>query len=368
MKTSFSAYKAGLAIFSMFFGAGNIIFPLIIGNSLSGGFSYSLSGFLITAIGMPFLGLFTLFAFSGNTMQFFSVLGRKKGLILACFILLILGPIGSSPRCLTLAYATLSLSFPEISPFAFYLVSSFLLFFTVFKKEKVLPLLGGLLSPLKLSFLAIIIVWGLLRAPKPSSPQEVNAITSFLQGAFQGYNTMDLLASFFFAPLIIASFSKEDPLTQKKLFTKASFLGASLLSLIYVGFAVLSHLYAEKLQGIAPEALLATLSLYILGSKGSFFFSITIAVSCFITAVALIAAFTHFVHEELLQKRISYKTILFFSLLATFFFSNLNFRGISSFLTPLLQGIYPLLIFLTLYGLRSLRKEKKTSLNKVSKY
>ncbi len=347
-------YKTGLAIFSMFFGAGNLIFPLIIGYLSLDSFPYALAGFLLTAVGVPFLGLFSLFSSSKTTLGFFSKIGKKSGLFLACLILLILGPIGSSPRCLTLAYATLSLSFPGLSSLAFCGICSILLFFFVYRKDKVVSLLGNFLSPLKLAFLGALILLGFLKIPQATlSSEKIPFYSHFLKGLFQGYNTMDLLAAFFFAPLILTSLQKEEKHERKRAFKIASFVGAFLLSMVYLGFSVLSYLYAKELGEIAPEKLLAALSLKILGKKGALLFSITIALSCFTTAVALIAAFTHFVYEELFEKKFSYKNILVFSLIATFLFSTLSFQGISLILTPLLKGIYPLVILLTLSNLFS---------------
>lgn len=167
---------------------------------------------------------------------------------------------------------------------------------------------------------------------------------------------MDLLAAFFFAPVIIQlTQAKTAYLTDSKsrlyFVLKASAIGASLLGIIYVGFCLLAALYGNDLNGIPAEQLLAVISLNILGPYAGLIVCLTVVLACLTTAVALIAAFAGFVHQELLEGKFSYTWILVLSVLATYIVASFEFQGITQFLTPILEICYPFLIALTAYNL-----------------
>src|ERR1700722_19482742 len=109
----------GLAMFSMFFGAGNIIFPLAVGQYAGDKNLFAVLGLILTAALMPIVGVIAMILFDGNYRQFFGRLGKIPGFILALTIISLLGPLGSTPRCIALAYTTLQSSFLEISPAVF---------------------------------------------------------------------------------------------------------------------------------------------------------------------------------------------------------------------------------------------------------
>src|SRR5690554_429928 len=98
---------AGLALFSMFFGAGDLIWPLILGGSAGDRNFFAMLGLLITGVSLPLLGLLAMMLFQGDYRAFFYQTGRIPGAILIFIIQAILGPLGSLPRLITLSYATL---------------------------------------------------------------------------------------------------------------------------------------------------------------------------------------------------------------------------------------------------------------------
>ena len=94
---------SGLAMFSMFFGAGNIIFPLAVGHYAQDRTFLAVFGLLITAVAVPFIGLIAMILFEGDQKSFFGKIGQKPGFMVELLILLLLGPLGSTPRCVALA-------------------------------------------------------------------------------------------------------------------------------------------------------------------------------------------------------------------------------------------------------------------------
>jgi LIVCS family branched-chain amino acid:cation transporter len=350
-------YATGMAIFAMFFGAGNIIFPLVLGQQTLEQTPYAILGLLVTAILVPFSGLLAMFLYQGQMRSFFGRIGQLPGLGLAFLVIALLGPLGSTPRCIALSFSTLNLVYPSLTPKVFNAVACGCLFLMAYKKHYLLNILGYVLTPLLLALLVFIMIKGFWCQPASSlSFAQMDASATFWKGLKEGYNTMDLLAAFFFAPVIISlTQAKISGLTHAKsrLFfvLKASGIGAALLSIIYIGFSFLASFYAADLKEIPADQLLAVISLKILGAHAGLIVCLTVVLACLTTAVALMAAFAGFVQQELLDSKKSYPLILALSLLVTYFVAYFEFQGISQFLTPVLEIVYPILIVLTGYNL-----------------
>ncbi|MDR3624865.1 MAG: branched-chain amino acid transport system II carrier protein [Chlamydiales bacterium] len=352
-----SIWIIGFAIFSMFFGAGNIIFPLSLGSYAQDGHLFAVSGLLITSIIVPFGGLFTMMLYEGNYTEFFARLGPKIGFLLAFFILLIMGPVGALPRCITTSYATTSLILPNLSIITFSLISCILIFLFTLKSQNTIKLIGLVLTPLLLLSLSTIIVKGLYQGETPGiSPHSPSSL--FLYGLITGYNTMDLIACFFFSSIVLLSLKrKQDPESHihvKKalpLLVKAILLGGGLLAIIYVGFALVSASYSSLLREVSQDQFLATIAYHILGGSTSAIVAIAVFFTCLTTEIALAIVFTQFIRRYFFQNKVSYPICLLLTLLVAFLISTLRFEGISNFLVPILQICYPSLITLTALNL-----------------
>ncbi len=354
MRTFFKseALSIGLAMFSMFFGAGNIIYPLAVGQYAGDKNLFAMLGLIITAAIMPIAGVIAMILFDGNYRQFFGRLGRLPGFLVALTIISLLGPLGSTPRCIALAYTTLKGSFLDMPFYLFSALSCGIIFLFTAKKKHILGLLGWILTPALLAALIIIIAIGLMTATEASSVAHTN-LSMFLHGLNEGYNTMDLLAAFFFSSTIIhilrercaADGSKKEVYLKTAL--QASIVGACLLAAIYVGFSYISSFHGDGLAINGKEELLAAITLKIAGAYAGTLVCIAIALACLTTAIALISAFTDFMQKEVFKEKIGYEITLIGALLLTFFVSTFEFTGISAFLWPVLQICYPGLIVLT---------------------
>ncbi len=352
----------GLALFSMFFGAGNIIFPLAVGQSAGDKTFFASLGLILTAAIVPIAGVIAMVLYDGNHRHFFGRLGRVPGFLLSLAIISLLGPLGSTPRCIALAYTTLKGAFLEVGPILFSAVVCGLIFLCTMKKKYVLPILGWVLTPVLLGSLLTIIVIGLFTTPDIQNVEKTH-LDTFLYGLKEGYNTMDLLAAFFFSSTILASLRmttrEEENLNPLRTTFKASLIGAGLLALIYVGFSTLASFHGAHMNSIGKDELLAAITMRIAGPFGGVLVCIAIALACFTTAIALISAFVDFIHKEVFEEKMSYQTILIGSLALTFFVSIFEFTHISAFLGPILQICYPGLIVLTLVNIAHRIKEFK---------
>ncbi len=378
----FDCFAFGLAIFAMFFGAGNIIFPLALGQIALDQTPWGLSGFLLTAVAMPFIGLLAMFRYQGKIKLFFSRLGKIPGLVIATLVISLLGPFGAAPRCIALMHSTLSLSFPGLPLVLFSLSTCGLIFLFSFRENYLVKWLGYVLSPLMIALLILVVIKGFIGAPEAflisSNPSN---ISHFWKGLTEGYNTMDLLAAFFFAPIVISSLGSAERDPHLNLETAApiksdsgskdcialasstavsrlnrfvliaSLIGAFLLALVYIGFCYLAYLYAPQLAGVANDQLLGTIAIKILGPYAGIIVGLTVTFACLTTAIALIAAFASFIEKEILREKVGYVPILIVSLLITFAVTTLEFQGIARLLNPILEICYPALILLTFYNL-----------------
>lgn len=342
----------GLAMFCMFFGAGNVIFPLYLGQSLQSEFLLGCVGMFFTAVIMPFTGVFIMILLNGDTVRFFGRFGRLLGLLLMAFLMMLLGPLGSTPRCVALSLASFQAFFPNLNPEVFIGVILFLLYFATKNRELMMKILGRYVTPILLSLLAFIIIVGFVKDnPEALAKPPIN--DPFIFGVKEGYNTMDLLAAFFFSSSIVVSLRKGDLHLSKKAFQKAikaSLIGALLLSLTYLGFAYVAAKHAGHLL-VSKEMILHVVMQKLVGHKIALIVAFVVSLACLTTAMALLAVFTDFVCHEVKALRNYPNQVLLAAVIMTGLIARLKFQGISGILTPLLVGVYPVLIFFTLFQL-----------------
>ncbi len=354
-----SCFKAGLALFSMFFGAGNLIFPLLIGKDVGVNVGYALLGLGITAVIIPLLGLITMVLFKGDTGQFFGRFGKAPGFLILLLLQLILGPIGVIPRLVTLMHATLKPYMEDFSLSFFSLIVCFVIFLFSFNQRKLIHILGAYFTPLLLLSLGALIFFGLIDGSS-FSDQYLSKTSSFYVGLIGGYNTMDLIAAFLFSSLILPYFSEEkNPLESKgkyktpimKMFI-SSVIGALLLYISYVGLCLVSAKHGWSLDsGLESEEILGFIAIKVLGPIGGFVASIAVITACLTTAITLVSIFAEYLKKDICNEKITMKTSLLITLGVTVLFASFGFSGIAAFLTPLLQVVYPCLIVLTLVNL-----------------
>jgi LIVCS family branched-chain amino acid:cation transporter len=341
----------------MFFGAGNIVFPLAMGQFAQDQNIFAIIGFLITAVGVPFIGLISMTLFDGDYHRFFERIGKIPGFFIAFAIMGLIGPFGAMPRVIALSYSTSKIFVPNISLLYFSFFSCVLIFLLTYKRQRILDILGYVLTPLLLISLIILIVKGISSASEPL-PSGLSSSNAFFHGLQLGYNTMDLMGAFFFSSVVILCLKKElHPEGQKdfrRLITmtlKASCLGAFLLALVYIGSSYVAAYNSEILKSVPPDEILATLSLQILGPYAGIVAVSAVALACLTTAIALAAVFAEYLHEDITFEKIGYVPCLIFTLIATFLMSTLNFSGIMNFLGPILIVCYPALIVLSVVNL-----------------
>lgn len=345
-------FPLGLAIFTMFFGAGNVVFSLALGRAVGDKVWFAIIGFFLTAVAVPLLGLISAMLFEGDYKKFLAQMGRIPGAV-TCFIcMLLLGPV-LAPRCVTLSYSAISWYLPHCPLIIFSLISAILIFILTMKKSKVVPLFGKFLGPLKLLLLFSIIILGIL-SPLWLEPVSVTSLGSFFKGLQEGYYTLDLLGTIFFASLIYGAIATQvkNPETSgkeiAKIGLKAGLIGGSLLGVVYLGFCYVAAMYGPHVYNVPQEKLLSALATLILGAKGGVLANITVAIACLITAMALTTVFADYLDKELFKGKIGYFYSLLITVIIVFAMANLGFSGLMAVIEPVVVVGYPALIVLAL--------------------
>lgn len=339
----------------MFFGAGNIVFPLIVGQAAGNMVGWAMVGLMVGAVGIPLLGLIAMTYYDGDYRKFFASIGPVPAFLVVLFIMILIGPINAIPRCISLSYGTIKMYMPQLSSLVFSIGACLVIFAATVRKSRVVDLLGDLLSPLLVVSLTVIIIKGLLVHPAaPLSSATTGEMLKF--GLLQGYNTMDLLGTFFFSGVIVSGLRGLYPHEKRaKVFAwyslQASMIAAGLLGFVYIGFAYVASYYSSSLMGASPEVLLGTVAHMVLGKSGGFFVSMAVALACLTTAITLAVVVTEFLQSQVFNNRISYFNCLVGTLATACVFANFEFGQIVAMMVPVLVVIYPALIVLTILNI-----------------
>ncbi len=342
-------FYTGLALFAMFFGAGNIVFPLYLGANCGSHLVESLSGFLIAGVGVPFLGLIAISLYQGDYFAFFARLGKIPALIMITILIIALGPIGAMPRTETTTFSTLLPYLPGIlkNNAVFSILYCGLALILAYRETKMVKILGLFLSPVKIVAFSSLIFIGLLFTETPVF-NDVSAKTIFNEAISYDYNTMDLLAGVLFCSMAFQSIQlaiKEDPLLNPSTITlKSSMLGACLICAVYAGFMLVSYHHADALQGLSVEQTIGGISHAVLGKFGGLFVCISVSFACFATTLALGQACSNCLYQDILKGYVPKNICITIVFVATYLMSNLGFKGVSEVIEPIVNVIYPALI------------------------
>ena len=349
---------AGLALFSMFFGAGDLIWPLILGGHAGDKNFYAILGLLITGVSLPLLGLLGMMLFEGDYRAFFRQTGKYSGIVLVFLIQAILGPFGSIPRLITLAHATLKPYMPAFVNLAvFSVLASLLVFGFTVKRHRIINVMGLILCPLLLISLGCILVFGFIHPPQPIGVA-LSEKESFFYGLNVGYNTLDLIASFICAPLVLSYFilDKKDSSIESRRHAfrkmiKSSLIAGGLLAGMYIGLTYLASFYTPILPVHAPEERLAVISQHLLGSSGALFACVAVALACLTTAIPISVISAEYIQRDFMRGKGSIYWAVAISLGLSMLVANLGFMGIAHMLSPVLQILCPGLIILSILNI-----------------
>ncbi|WP_019411786.1 branched-chain amino acid transport system II carrier protein [Pseudomonas psychrophila] len=336
----------GFMTFALFVGAGNIIFPPIVGLQSGPNVWIAALGFLITAVGLPVVTVIALAKVGGGMDALSSPIGKVAGGLLAAVAYLAVGPLFATPRTATVSFEVGLAPLTGESPLALFLYSSvyfLVVFFVSLYPGRLLDTVGRFLAPLKIIALAIL---GIAAFALPAgdigvaTPEYV--ASPFSHGFINGYLTMDTLGALVFG-IVIVNAIRSRGVESPKLITRYAIIAGLIagvgLALVYVSLFRLGSGSHEVAAGATNGA--AVLHAYVqhtFGALGSGFLAVLIALACLVTAVGLTCACAEYFSKVL---PLSYKTLVIILAVFSLVVSNLGLTKLIAFSIPLLTAIYP---------------------------
>jgi len=343
----------GLALFAMFFGAGNLIFPPMLGFKTGESWLSGAIGFLVSDVGLSLLGIVAVAYLGGGFTALGNKVGPRYSKILGTTIMLTLGPLLVIPRIAAVAYEMgVAPIFSETSMWIVTGIYFAAVIFVLFDQKRVIDKLGRWLTPVLLVSLLAIVIAGLLYPI--GTPSAAKIPYAFGLGFIEGYQTVDALAAVIFTRMILFTLVSKgyvDKKSQLNMTIKAGAFAIGLITIIYGGLFIIgaqaSSLFPED---ITQTSLFVCITNSILGPWGKILVGITVVFACFTSAVGLTAtAGTYFQHIS--KGKIDYRITVIAMSVVGYFIANLGVREIIAISTPIIMTIYPPVIMLILCAL-----------------
>lgn len=351
-------------LFGMFFGAGNLIFPVSMGQMAGRNVIWAICGFLITGVGLPLLGVAALgVSRSGGLYELSSKVSRPYAMFFTCVLYLTIGPFFAIPRCATVSFTVgLEQVLPQGGNTSLYLLLFSVAFFAAallfsLYPGGILTWVGKILNPFFLLFLGVLVAVVLLNPAADVSQvaaEGAYAEEPFFTGFLEGYNTMDALASLAFGIVVvqvIRGLGVEKPESVASNTVFAGVFSCLLMALIYLAVTLMG----TRSRGVLPVAenggvALAQIARHYLGSAGLVILATTVTLACLKTAVGLITSCAE-TFSALFSGGSAYRVWAVIFSLVSFLFANLGLSAIIDYSVPVLMFLYPLSIVLILLAL-----------------
>jgi branched-chain amino acid:cation transporter, LIVCS family len=348
-------FFVGLMLFSMFFGAGNLIFPPFLGMGAGTSFWPAIVGFIITAVGLPLLVITAIARVKDGA----NTLGKRVhpwfGAIFTVIVYLSIGPFFGVPRNANVAFemglkpflGNVSLGQPVLL-LGFTAVFFLLVYLLSLNPSKMVDYMGRFITPALLLSIIVLCVTGFVKLDKPlHAPTENYQSATLFKGFIDGYSTMDALAALAFGIVILTTF-KQKGVSDKKLVTsytiKAGLVAGAALALVYVAIGFLGAKMAPYGSFDNGTSLLSAASTIVLGNAGKMLLGLIFTLACFTTCVGLTIACGEYFSK--IAPKVSYRMVVTIVTVASFLIANLGLNQIITISVPFLVMAYPLTIVL----------------------
>ena len=348
-------------LFGMFFGAGNLIFPVHLGQMAGRNALPAIIGFIITAVGIPILGVAAIGITHSDGLQTLSgKVGKGYGIFFTCLLYLTIGPLFAIPRCATVSFTTgITPLLGADSPERLYLLLfsavffAFVLFFSL-RPGKITVWIGKIINPLFLFFFAALMLAALLApgaAVSAVEPVEAYRSDAFFPALIEGYGTMDAIAGLAFGIVVIdvirrMGVDNDDAIAEDVL--SSGLLTGALMALIYV-VSIVVGAQSRGLFELSENGGIALTQIagHYLGGVGLFILAFTITFACLKTSIGLVTACAE-TFSKMTNGKISYRSWAILFTVFSFAVSNIGLSAIIEYSIPMLMLIYPPAIALIL--------------------
>ena len=334
----------GLALFSMFFGAGNIIFPPYLGMESANQWILGFASYYIADIGLAVLAIFAVLRCKGDVNHFMSFVGNIPGKIMLSAIILCIGPLIAVPRTGATTYEMFVVPVfgqipPAIPVFLFFAVIALL----SIRPSSVVDILGKFLTPALFLGLIFLIIKGIV-TPVGTIVNTFKVTSVVQEGISAGYQTMDALAAVVFGMIIVNTIRNKgytQEQEQYKIAMCASCLAAVGLLIVYGGLTYLGATATSNMQGrLLRTELILYITRELLGNFGVLLLGVIVTLACTTTAVALISASAEY-YCDLSKGKLHYSFLVVFFCIFSALFATLGTDTIVSIASPILGLLYP---------------------------
>lgn len=342
----------GITLFSMFFGAGNLIFPPFVG-AMAGQSSLIASiGFALSAIGLPILGVAAVTK-SGGLETLASRVHKKFAFVYILILYLSIGPCLAIPRTASTSFSMAVVPFVKEVKEGHQLIYS-ILFFVVamliaLKPEKLTEYLGKKLTPCLLVLIVIIFIGSFLHpAGKLALPTGGYQELPMIKGFLDGYETMDTLAALNFGMIIAMNIrekgiQKEQSIMRETIF--AGWIAGIILCIVYGMLLYAGAISSETFKGAKDGTeILTALTQFLFGRVGVIILALVFLIACLNTCIGLLSCCGKYFHS--IVPKISYRNWVFLFAFVSMIISNIGLTKILELSVPVLNAIYPVAIVL----------------------
>ena len=344
----------GLMLFALFFGAGNLIFPPVLGASAGDRLPAVMAGFLITGVLLPLVAVIAVSTSGEGILGLARRVGGRFGAVAPAAVYLSIGPLYAIPRVVTVAYELATRPVLELlgaAPdwwtlpvhAAGFLVVSVLI---ALRPSRLADRVGRWLTPALLVLIAVLCVATIagddVVERAASGPY---AAAPFSTGLTQGYLTMDVLAATVFGIVVIQTLRSRGIGSTGRVVRATAAAGgiaATLLAAVYIGLAMIG----ARTGGAADDgtALLRSAASSALGPAGVIVFAAIVILACLTTSVGLLSAWAGYAYATL--PRTTFSRHLIAGAGCALILSNLGLAVIIKIVAPLTLLLYPITITL----------------------
>ena len=343
----------GIALFAMFFGAGNLIFPPQLGVVSGASWVQAIMGFFTTDVSLSILAIIAIAKSGGTFNSFASKVGPKFSVVMGIIIMLLIGPLLALPRTGAVSFEMGILPiFPSIPQSLFTLVYFGIALLFVINPKGIIDKIAVYLTPILLISLVSIIVKNMIM---PDTAMPESGISNVYTYAFlEGYQTLDGLAAVIFAGIILISLKEKgysDTSSQIKMTIQSGLVAFSIIGFVYGGLIYLGASGANSIsEGMSRTETFMALVDQMFGQYGVWMVAVTVIFACFTTTVGLTTTVAEY-FSELTNNKLSYRFNVVTITLVSFVLANLGVEQIVYFSGPILNIIYPAILVLIVLNL-----------------
>lgn len=344
----------GFALFAIFFGAGNLIFPPYLGVISGNNWGIANIAFLLSDPLLPILGVIVTALLGGQATDLGKRVSKHFSMIIGAISIILIGPLFAVPRTGATTHEIFVQSFVPTAPqWITSLIFFGLTLYIAIHSHTVIDAIGKYLTPILLFILLLVFIAAVVQPN--ASFQATTSAGLFSQSFKEGYQTMDALGAALMAGVVISDLTRRgytEKKEQHQMMFGVGIVSFILLALVYSSLtyagATVSTIYDSTVQ---RPALLISLIEQLLGSFGKVAMGIAVSFACLTTSVGLITTCGHY-FSTLTNGKLEYKKIVVGSVVISFLLSLLGVDALLQLAVPVLSAIYPMviaLIFLSIF-------------------